>query len=59
MQFQPGAKHPAAKLTEADVRAIRKALSEGQKQIVLALNYGVCKATIEHIHTRRTWKCVK
>jgi len=59
MQFQPGAKHPAAKLKWADVRKIRKALARGEKQIVLALRYNVCEATIEHIHTGRTWRSVK
>lgn len=47
-----GEKHPCVVLTEDDVLAIRASKDTG---IRLAAQYGVCKATISHIKTRRNW----
>jgi hypothetical protein len=43
-------------MTPAKVRAVRKALSEGKSQRILATQYGVTKSTIHAIANRRTWK---
>lgn len=48
-----GEKHPRAKLRRADVLAIRRT---DEPVAVLAEMYGVSKATISAIRTRRTWK---
>lgn len=50
-----GESHHKAKLTEADVRAIR---ASGRTQRDLAAEYGVTQATIWHIIHRDTWKRV-
>lgn len=51
-----GETHPCAKLTENDVRAIRKDdLDNG----ALAAKYGVSQATISRIRTGITWRMVK
>ena len=44
-----------AKLTQAEVNEIREALAQGELQRVLAVRYGVCAATINHINTGRRW----
>lgn len=49
-----GAKNQNAKLTEEAVRTIR-ALSKSVRRSELAKRYGVCKATIDHLLTGRTW----
>ncbi len=51
-----GEGHGMVKLTENDVRAIRKS-SKTQKQ--LADQYGVTEGTIAHIIHRRSWKHVE
>ena len=51
--WQAGEKHPLAKLTEADVLAIR-ASTETYK--ALALRYNVTEGTISAVRTGRLWK---
>jgi hypothetical protein len=51
-----GEKHPRAKLTENDVLDIQIALEEGEKQLTLALKYGVSEALISRIKTGKRWK---
>lgn len=53
-----GAAHHGAKLTDADVVEIRAARRAGESVDVLATRFGVSRATISHIATRRTWKHV-
>ncbi|MCZ4500981.1 MAG: hypothetical protein JWQ74_3536 [Marmoricola sp.] len=48
-------KHPMAKLTESDVRAIF-ALMGTQTQIEIALKYGVDRRHVGLIHRGKTWK---
>jgi hypothetical protein len=50
-----GSRNPAAKLTEADVRAVRSALDAGAKGKDLAARYGVSRATISEIKSRKMW----
>lgn len=52
---QKGSKHPHAKLTEADVIAIRQANTEGRTGISLAEEYGVTRSVISRIVTRKSW----
>lgn len=52
-----GESHGAAKLTAAQVRAIRDEYAAGSTSIVrLATGYGVTEGTIAHIVHRRKWK---
>lgn len=51
----PGEAHHRARLTEADVRAIR---SSSDRQCDLVRRYGVSQATIWQIIKRQTWKHV-
>ena len=53
--FMRGEAIPWAKLTEIDVRAIRKSR---QSQTALAKKYGVCQTSISGIQRRLTWKSV-
>lgn len=46
------------RLTEADVREIRRRRADGEYAILIARSYGVCEATVTHICTRRNWKHV-
>jgi DNA-binding transcriptional regulator YiaG len=48
-----GIKHPKAKLTEEQVRQIRARV--GEKQRVLAEEYGVSRETISLISSRKVW----
>lgn len=50
-----GSAHYCAKLTEAQVRAIRRAHRAGQNG-VLARKYGVNRGLIQRVVSRRTWK---
>lgn len=50
-----GERHPSHKLTEDAVRDIKQRLSEGEKQFVLAEEYGVHRTAISAISTGRTW----
>jgi hypothetical protein len=54
-----GEKHLCAKLTEEDVRNIRKQHTLGIFQKELSKLYGVHKSTINGIISRRKWKHVK
>lgn len=47
-----GGQHPNAKLTAAQVSAIR---SHGGTNAATAAEYGVTKATVTHIRTKRNW----
>lgn len=51
----PGSKNGRAKLTEADVPAIRAMLSEGKGITEIGLHFGVSPAAIWMIQTGRTW----
>lgn len=51
-----GSRLPQAKLTEADVRAIR---SDSRPQSVIAKEYGIAQSSISFIKSRRNWAHVK
>jgi hypothetical protein len=51
-----GEDHYKARLTEADVLAIRSHAARGELHWFLADEYGVAKSHISNIVTRRTWK---
>lgn len=50
-----GSSNPRAKLTEADVVAIRAASAAGEKHRHIAARYGVTDVTIAHVVHRKTW----
>lgn len=50
-----GARNPAAKLTAADVAVIRQRVAAGEKQAVIAREFGVIPATVNHIIKGRNW----
>ena len=54
--FKPGQVGATAKLTEDDVRAIRKSSAPGKE---LAAKYGVGVVAISNVRTRKTWAHVK
>jgi uncharacterized protein YjcR len=59
MAAQHGAKHHAAKMTTAKVRAARKAYATGKWTYArLAEKYGVRPQTMHAIVTRKTWRDV-
>ena len=47
------------RLTKGDVLYIRDSVHQGQTQTSLAREFGVCKATINHIITGRNWRDVR
>jgi hypothetical protein len=51
-----GEKNPMAKLTENDVLDIQIALEEGEKQLTLALRYGVSTRHISRIKHGQRWR---
>jgi hypothetical protein len=52
-----GEDHPSAKLTEDDVRTIRRMISErSHSQAAIARMFRVCEMVITDIKKRRTWK---
>lgn len=51
-----GERHPNAKLTAAEVRAIRSAFQQGATKIALARQYGVVPDNIAFIVNKRTWR---
>jgi predicted transcriptional regulator len=51
-----GEDHHAAKLTWADVAAIRARLAAGETQVAIARDYGVSNVSIHHIAAGRTWR---
>jgi hypothetical protein len=55
-----GEQHSSAKLTEADVKAIRLVMSDAPRgaQKALALRYGISKSTIQDIRSGKIWKSV-
>ena len=50
-----GEKNAIAILTEAQVVSIRLRIAAGETQVSIAKDLGVCKATINCIHLRKTW----
>jgi hypothetical protein len=55
----PGAAHGRAKLTEANVREIRRRHVAGESPGRLAAVFGVGRTTIRHIICRETWTHVQ
>ena len=53
-----GEHHPQSKLTEDDVREIKRRLGLGEKLVSIAADYGVHRNTILDIKQGRTWKKV-
>jgi hypothetical protein len=58
-QGNPGEKNGSAKLTEAQVRAIRTSHRNGTSVVGLARRYGVTARTISMITTGKLWAWVK
>jgi len=54
----PGARNPNAKLTDDDVRTIRRRREEGQKLREIAADYGITEANVSYIFKRKGWKHV-
>jgi len=52
-----GEGNPAHKLTRADVVTIRTRLRSGERQRVLAVEYGVSKSLVSEIKRERLWRC--
>lgn len=50
-----GVDNPRAKLTEADVVAIRAASAAGEKHYKIAEQYGVTDVSVAYIVSRKTW----
>jgi hypothetical protein len=51
-----GEAHPSSKLTEDDVRAIRRLLSDGvTKKKHIARQFGICDAMVLKIERRQSW----
>lgn len=55
---QRGERHHRARLTEADVRAIRVAYEAGATQTALGIQHGVTQRQVSEIVLRRAWKHV-
>lgn len=53
-----GERNPSAKLTEANVIAIRRMKAEGHSVAVIAMAVGVGKSTVKKVLRRETWKHV-
>ncbi len=51
-----GSSHPCAKLTERDVKKIRKRYLLGENPNTIKNDYNVSRRTIENIGERRSWK---
>lgn len=51
-----GVLNPFAKLTEEEVKTIRKLLAQGENVIDLSLQFQVRPMTIYHIKNRKTWR---
>ena len=54
-----GEAHPAAKLTESDVRAIREKYREGWSCMAIGKAFGVSRHTVKLAATGVTWKHVE
>lgn len=53
-----GSRHHAARLSEDDVRVIRRRIADGDRYIDIAADFKICKATVSHIANGRLWKNV-
>lgn len=53
-----GSKHPQAKLTEREVRSIRRRVANGESTHKLAVEYGVAQQTLHKAVAGATWKHV-
>lgn len=51
-----GEDHYFSKLTDKDVRTIRKLRSRGMRRSIVATRFGVCEGTITKITKHRGWK---
>ena len=51
-----GEKHPLSRLTEDDVKEIRRKLDAGSLQQEVADEYGISQSTVSEIKTRRKWR---
>jgi len=51
-----GARHPQAKLSEHDVREIRRRASTGEDQRAIANDFDIGRNNVSMIHTKQTWK---
>lgn len=54
-----GERHPSARLTEAQVRSVRRRWKQGVRQVDLAQEYGISQAAISLICCGRNWRRVK
>lgn len=54
-----GSAHKLAKLTEANVRWIRRAIARGVTHREIAERFGINKSKVSHIATGLSWKHVK
>lgn len=54
-----GQRNGNAKLTEDDVRAIRRRCEAGEKQADIAADYGITAGLVSQIHTRYSWRHVE
>ena len=54
-----GENHPAAKLTEEKVRAIRAAIATGKSMRDIAVEFGTSASTVAKIHTGLVWRHLK
>lgn len=54
-----GEKNAKAKLTSADVRAIRSAVRRGESQRAVAADFEVCPKTVSRINRGLTWRHVQ
>jgi hypothetical protein len=54
----PGSAHPLAKLKEAQVAAIKQAVRDGERRVVVAARYGICRETVGQIVRGARWKHV-
>jgi hypothetical protein len=53
-----GNRNGQAKLTEADVVAIRQAVAEGARRQLVASSYGISRAQVDNVVGRRAWRHV-
>lgn len=53
--IQAGERHPRAKLTESDVRAIRDAVRNGRSVASLAREYGMSQSTLSRVWRGLRW----
>ena len=51
-----GSGNPSAKLTEDDVKSIRTRLDRGERQHEIGSKFGVCRAAVGAIKTRKNWR---